>query len=192
MSLRSRMNLVPALAVVFLLFSACSINVKKNNNGEDKNVDITTPVGGIHVSNDASVRDTGLAVYPGARLRTKNDGDEKNANVDISGFGFGVKVVAVEYESGDPQDKVISFYRGQLKKYGNVLECRTSGHVDYSRTTDSRGSKDLHCDGSNSGNDIELKAGTQSDQHIVSVEPTGNGSNFTLVFVRTHGKDDSI
>jgi hypothetical protein len=113
-----------------LLLPGCSVNVKKEKNGEDKRVDISTPVGGIHVSKDANAGDVGLAVYPGARLKQKDGGDDKNANVDISGFGFGLKVVALEYESDDTPDKLIAFYRDQLKKYGNsILECHTA-HLD--------------------------------------------------------------
>ncbi len=180
-----------ALMVVALL-TACSINVKKNNNGEDKNVDINTPMGGIHVSNDADVRDTGLPVYPGAHVKPGDkDDDQKNANVNISGFGFGLKVVAVEYLSDDSPSKVVDYYQNQLKKYGNVLQCHTSGHANYSRDT-GKGSNALKCDGDNTGQNLELKAGTEDNQHIVAIEPQGNGSSFTLVYVRTHGKDDSI
>src|SRR5579884_1867292 len=105
-------------ATVFFLCSACSVNVKKNNDGQDKNVDIDTPFGGIHVSKGADVRDTGLPVYPGAKPKSKdNDDDEKSANVDISTSAFGLKVVALDYETGDAPDKVISFYKDKLKQY---------------------------------------------------------------------------
>lgn len=178
--------------VVVMLLSACSVNVKKNDNGEDKNVDINTPVGGIHVSNGPDVRDTGLPVYPGARLKLKDtDGDQKNANVDISGFGFGVKVVAVEYASDDPPAKLIAYYENQLKKYGNVLQCRSNEHVNYTRSSDENDSK-LKCEGDNTGENVELKVGTEDNQHIVAVQPDGSGASFTLVYVRTHGKDTSI
>ena len=194
MSKRGKSVFALALTLVFVaLLAACSVNVKKSDNGEDKNVDITTPMGGIHVSNDADVRDTGLPVYPGSRPKAKDkDGDQKSANVNISGFGFGVKVVAIEYQSDDPPGKLIAFYRDQLKKYGNVLECRSSGHVNYSHTGDQHSSKELKCEGDDSGKNIELKVGTQDNQHIVAVEPDGSGSSFGLVYVRTHGKDDSI
>jgi hypothetical protein len=193
MYLPSKWIMTFALAVFFLGSTACSVNVKKGNNGDDKNVDINTPMGGIHVSNDADVRDTGLTVYPGARLKERDkDGDQKNANVNISGFGFGVKVVAIEYAADDPPGKLIAFYQEQLKKYGDVLECHSSGHVNYSRGADQHGSKALKCEGDNSGNNVELKAGTEDNQHIVSIEPDGKGSSFALVYVRTHGKEDSI
>jgi hypothetical protein len=49
----------------------------------------------------------------------------------------------------------------------------------------------LTCQGSG-GSDIELKVGKQDDQHIVAVKPQGKGSTFSLVYVRTHGKDADI
>src|SRR5256712_8691364 len=184
-----------ALAVIALvLLPACSINVKKNEDGEDKKVDIETPLGGIHVSKDADVRDVGLPVYPGARVKEKEvSGEEKSANVNLSALGFGLKVVAVEYESDDPPAKLIAYYKDQLKKYGSVLECHTSGHGgDMSVHTgkhDSHESKELKCEGDNSGKNVELKVGTEDNEHIVSIEPQGKGATFALVYVQTRGKD---
>jgi hypothetical protein len=179
-------------AAALLLLPACSVNVKKEANGQDKQVDINTLVGGVHVSKQADVSDVGLAVYPGARLKEKDsNGSDKSANVNISGFGFGLKVVALEYESDDAPAKVLAFYKDQLKKYGNVLECHTSkGNWNVNMGKDS--SNELTCEGSSGGRNIELKAGRKDDQHIVEVESEGKGSNFSLVYVRTHGKDADI
>lgn len=180
---------------IIVLWPACSVNVQKQSNGQDKQVDIQTLLGGVHVSKQADVSETGLPVYPGARLKEKDSGgSDKSANVNISGFGFGIKVVAVSYESDDASAKVLSFYKDQLKKYGTVLECHTSRR-NWSMNTGSQGSKkgsnELTCQGSG-GNEIELKVGKQDDQHIVAVEPEGRGSSFSLVYVRTHGKDADI
>jgi hypothetical protein len=180
-------------AVTALLLPACSVNVKKEQNGDDKQVDIDTPVGGIHVSKGANVADVGLAVYPGARLKQKDsDGEDKSANVNISSFGFGLKVVTLEYESDDSPAKLVAYYKDQLQKYGHVLECHTS-HLDVN--TDMKrsdhSSHELTCEGS-SGSNIELKVGTKENQHIVAVQPEGKGSSFSLVYVRTHGKDAEI
>ncbi|HZQ93537.1 MAG TPA: hypothetical protein VFA67_00930 [Candidatus Sulfotelmatobacter sp.] len=176
-----------------LLLGACSVNVKKEKNGEDKNVDIRTPLGGIHVSKGASPDDVGVPVYPGAHLKQKDsDGNDKSANVNISGFGFGLKVVALEYESSDSPEKVVSYYKDQLKKYGNVLVCHTSNlHVNPDIKSDDHGSHELTCEGS-SGSNIELKVGSKENQHIVAVKPEAGGSSFSLVYVRTHGKDGEI
>jgi hypothetical protein len=181
-------------AVLVMLLPACSVNVKKENNGQDKQVDIKTLLGGIHVSKDADVADTGLALYPGARVKRKDsDGGDKSANVNISGFGFGLKVVALEYQSDDAPTKLVTFYRDQLQKYGVVLECHSSKHADFNMKLDDKSSHNLTCDsGDRNGNNVELKAGTKENQHIVSVEPDGKGSSFSLVYVRTHGKDADI
>jgi len=180
-------------ALVALLLPACSVNVKKEQNGEDKQVDIRTPLGGIHVSKGANVADVGLAVYPGARLKQQgSDGEDKSANVDISSFGFRVKVVALEYESDDSPAKLVAYYKDQLQKYGHVLECHTS---NFDVNTDPKhwdhDSHELTCEGSK-GNNIELKVGTKENQHIVAVGPEGKGSKLSLVYVRIHGKDAEI
>ena len=181
-----------ACTVSLLLLAACSINVKKEKNGEDKQVDINTPVGGIHVSKGVNPDEVGIPIYPGARLKEKDDGDDKSANVNFSGFGFGLKVVALDYESNDAPDKVIAFYKDQLKRYGNVILCHTSSlHVNTDVKKHDDGSHELTCE-SDSGRDVELKVGSKENQHIVAVEPSGSGASFSLVYVRTHGKDAEI
>jgi hypothetical protein len=196
-------NKLPAFAMtaagaslaVILFLPACKVNVEKERNGEDKQVDIKTFAGGIHVSNDADAADTGLVVYPGAHPKAKDSsGDNKSANVNISGFGYGVKVVALEYESDDAPVKILSFYKDQLKKYGTVLECHTSS-LNLDMKMGSHGSKsdsnELTCEGEH-GDNVELKVGRKDDQHIVAVESKGKGSSFSLVYVRTHGKEAEI
>jgi hypothetical protein len=186
-------GLVVAVLAGFLL-PACSVNVKKEADGRDKQVDIKTLVGGIHVSKQANAADVGLAVYPNARPKPESTSDDdRSANVNISGFGYGIKVVALEYESDDSPSKLVEFYKDQLKKYGSVLECRTSKHLDLDMRASKSGREphELTC-GSTSGNNIELKVGTKENQHIVAVQPEGKGSSFSLVYVRTHGKDADI
>jgi hypothetical protein len=189
--LHTKPRLVLAFTAVLALFPACSVNVKKGSNGEDKKVDIETPVGDIHVSNGADVRDTGLAVYPGARVKQKEeDGNEKSANVDISTGYFGLKVIAVEYESDDAADKIITFYRAQLKKYGDVLECHTHkqrGNVEVNHSDQDSSSK-LTCE-ENDGPTVELKVGTKDNQRIVAVSTEKAGSSFALVRLKMHGND---
>jgi hypothetical protein len=185
--MRKFIGLTAMSAVVIV--SACSINVKKDEQGKDKNVDINTPFGGIHVNENADVRDTGLPVYAGARLKKKDDsGDEKSANVNISTGEFGLKVVAVEYESDAAPGKLVAYYKNELKKYGNVLECHTEGEHD----TYEGNSDELKCEGNNNGKTVELKVGTKSNEHLVSIKPQGKGSDFALVYVRTRGKDTTI
>jgi hypothetical protein len=185
------------VTAALIVLSGCSINVKKDSNDKDENkkVDIDTPFGGIHVSKGADVHDTGLTVYPGAKPKTKGDSDddEKSANVDISTSSFGVKVVAIQYETKDAPPKVTAFYKDKLKQYGNVLECHTSDKsYSYSGHSDKNDSEELKCEGNNNGKTIELKVGTRSNQHIVAINPQDQGSDFSLVYVRLRGKEGTI
>jgi len=178
-----------ALAAI-LVFPACDVNVKKSDSGDDKNVDIKTPIGGLHVSKDVDPRDTGIAVYPGARKREKASSGDDNANLGISTGLFGFRVVVVHYETDDAPDKVIAFYNNELKRYGSVLECHTrssGGHTNVEMGKDK--SHSLKCEGDSDGKTIELKVGEEENQHVVAIEPQAKGCEFTLVKVQTHGKD---
>jgi len=188
-AIRCCLSIAVILASLALL-PACSVSVKDHDNDGNTKVDINTPVGGIHVDENADARDTGLPVYPGARPKAKsNDGDKKSANVNLSAFGFGLKVVAIEYESDDPPAKIIAYYQDQLKRYGNVLQCHGGGFkIDNGHVVGG----DLKCDSDDGGNKIELKAGTSDNQHIVSVDPRGKGSDFAIVWVRVRGKEGDI
>ena len=181
------------LLAAMALLSACSVNVKKDEEGQEKKIDIQTPVAGLHVSNDPDAQDTGLPVYPGATRKHKKEGDsdETGANINIASSLFGLKVVAVEFLSDDPPEKIMAFYKDKLKKYGNVLEChkrKGGGSVTMDSGDDDNKSKELKCEGDNSGDVIELKVGTEEKQHIVSIQPKDKGTDFALVFVQTRGK----
>ena len=91
-----------AIAAAFSLLvrlPACSLNVKKNEKGEGEKVDIQTPVGGIHVSQDANrARHRAWRHIRGRVEKEKSSQhDGNNANVNISSGFFGVKVVAIEF-----------------------------------------------------------------------------------------------
>ena len=189
------------LALVFggvLALPGCNVNVKKSGEGREKNVDIETPIGALHVSKGADVRDVGLPVYPGARKKdSDNDSEEKSANVNISSSMFGLKVVAIQYLSDDAPEKIVAYYADQLKKYGSVLECHTnksqSSGAMYSGE-DSSESQQLKCEGDNNGQVIELKVGTKQNQRIVAIRPaeSSKGSDFALVYIKMRGGKDTI
>jgi hypothetical protein len=192
----NRAKLIIAVSFAgWLTFSACTVSVKDHENGDNSKVDIETPIGGIHVDEQADLRDIGLPLYPGARHKSKTGQDSKSANVNISSGLFGVKVVAIEYESDDPPDKLLAYYRDKMKKFGSIVECRTDkqgGDLKVKASNHEDGSRPVSCDDNNSGNVVELKTGTDNNQHLVSVEPEGKGTDFSLVYVRTRGKQGEI
>lgn len=196
-SFTTRVVLIPAVCVLLLGLAACGVNVKEKDNGHgDKDVTIQSPVGSLHVGKDVQGADTGLSVYPGAKLVEKDDdGGSDRANVNISTSLFGLKLVVVKYVSDDAPEKLVAFYSNDLKRYGKVLQCRKSGmgpdvkvsiHDD---DKDSKPSGKLVCTGDDKGETIEIKVGTNNNEHIVAVSPKGKGSEFALVYV--HTRDDS-
>jgi len=188
-----------ALLAALIVLPACSINVKdKDKNGEG-HVDIKTPMGDIHVNEQPDIRETGLSLYAGAKPAPKDNGDDKkSANVNISGMGFSLKVVAAEFQSDDSPDKIIAYYNKELQRFGKPIECHgrwNGGDVDgdFHHKDDKEGSKPVSCRQVESGDSVELKVGTEENQHIVAVKPDGKGARFALVYVRTRaGKDDTI
>ncbi len=188
---RCKLAIAPALLALMLL-AACSVHVD-DSKGEG-NVDVKTPFGAVQVHSNADAQDTGLSVYPGARRRSSDPHDRHSAHVNISSAMFGVKVVAVEYESDDPPEKLIAYYVDEMKKFGAVLRCRSHGeHAGIVAHPGKDPSGDLKCEPAAAGADeLELEAGTDRNQHIVSIQPNGKGTRFALVHVVARGEQQPI
>jgi hypothetical protein len=195
-SLVSRLLSISLLGPV-VVATACSINVKDKNKDGEARVDIRTPLGDVHVNEQPDVKETGLAVYPGAQPAPKAGSDEKkSANVNISTPGFTLKVVAVEFQSADAPDKVLAFYHKELQHFGKPIECHghwtDGGDVDV-KPGKKDGSKPVSCKSDSGGDKVELKVGTEENQHIVAVKPEGDGTRFALVYVLARtGSEDAI
>jgi hypothetical protein len=109
----NRMSKAAGLLVALALaagIAGCRVHVDKGANGEDKNVQVDTPFGGVHVNTDqTTASDLGLPVYPGAQS-VKGDDEHKSADVHM-GFGeWQLRVRAVSYSTPDAEDKVVTFY----------------------------------------------------------------------------------
>jgi len=187
-----------ALFAALCALPACSINAHDKHNSKDgeARVDIKSPMGDLHVSEQADIRDAGLPLYPGAKPAPKDGGDDKkSANVNLSVPGFSLKVVAAEFTSDDAPDKVIAYYNKELQKYGKPIQCHgawSGGHVESSHDQ-YEGSKPVSCGKNGSGDSVELKVGTEANQHIVAIKPNSQGARFALVYVRMHtGSDNTI
>ena len=186
-----------AVLAALVVLPPCSINVKDKNKNGQSSVDIKSPVGDLHVDEQPDIRDAGLSVYPGARPAPKVNGeDKKSANVNLSLPGFALKVVVAEFASNDSSDKVLAYYDKELQKYGKAIQCRgpwSGGDVGVNADKKEGLSKPVSCRNSRSGDSVELKVGTEGNQHVVAIKPDGKGSRFALVYVRARtGKDDTI
>jgi hypothetical protein len=193
-----------ALAFLAIIATSHVATAQQDSSGKDKSFDVQSSVGDLHMGTDADARKAGLALYPGARLHHDDgkdkDKDSSTPNLSLFTEAFGIKLVVAKYDSDDAPGKVIDFYQDKLKKFGKVLECHTrdhSGtHADISSDDDKdsdKKSKELKCEGDNTGPVTELKVGTENNQHVVEVEPADkNGSTFAIVYVHARGKEGDI
>jgi hypothetical protein len=176
---------------MILLLGACSVNVDDKDKKNAK-VDIQTPFANLKVDSSEKAADNGIPVYPGAHLRPADGNDNHSANINLGAAGFGLKVIAAEYETDDSPEKVKAFYQDKMKKFGATLLCNghsggSDVHINHKNDSDNK----LTCAGT-SGDGWEIKAGTSDDEHLVSIEPHGSGTRFGTVLVQTHGKQDTL
>jgi hypothetical protein len=106
-----------------------------------------------------------------------------------------VKVVALSYVTDDPQDKVWDYYKKELSKYGKVLDC-SPGSPDLQITAKEKNQLTCNNRGSKHNENVHinpdephLKVGTEDRQRVVGFKHSGNGTNFSLVYVVTRGED---
>jgi hypothetical protein len=183
--------LVAALFCVAAI-AGCSVTTHDKDNGKKNDVDIRTPFGSLSVrEGHTDVKDTGLALYPGARAKKDFDDEHHSANVDISSSLFGLKVVALKFESDDSSDKVLAFYRKEMGKYGKVIDCNGGFNLNFHHHDNDA---EVSCNGHDAGHGYkeELKVGTENNQRILAIKPSGNGSEFTLVYVRAWEHKDTM
>jgi hypothetical protein len=171
--------------------AGCRVQVEKDAKGVDKNVQVDTPFGGVHVNTgQTTATDLGLPVYPGADVVID---DDKHDSADVQ-LGFGVwqlHVRAVSYATSDSKEQVAAFYKKALGRYGDVISCQGNSPVGTPTTT----AEGLTCSDDESGSvkidrqeygssdyGMELKAGSRRHQHIVGFETSpGAKTRFSLV-----------
>lgn len=167
---------VAAVLPAVVLATACVV-VREEQDGRTTRVDVSTPLGALVARTGENTGNTGLPVYPGAQLsRDGDDSDYDQAKVSIGTPWFGLHVIAAEYESRESPERILNFYREQMKAFGAVIECR--GEVNFKNGRP-------ECRSQPSSDRVQLLAGTEERHRTVSVKPRGQGSEFALVSIQT-------
>jgi hypothetical protein len=194
-----RMAAILAVGLAWVAgMTGCRVHVDKSANGEDKKVQVDTPFGGVHVNTDQlTAADIGLPGYPGATA-VKSD-EHQSADVHL-GFGqWKLRVKVASYETSDSSDKVASFYKKALGRYGSVITCKDNSPVGAPKTTsqgltcadDEHHKVDTGNFHSGAGN-FELKAGSKRHQHILGFDNSPDGKTwFSLVMLDLPADGDS-
>jgi hypothetical protein len=173
---RGGRSLAAGLAAVLGLMLAIGLRAKAQDSEQDG--------AGIVVSGKATAHDVGLPFYPGAKPYKDNKDDSDAGRLGLWGGSYGFKLAVVKMESNDAPEKVAKFYKKALSKYGAVLDCTNGG----SASSDNDSSNSLTCDDDKPDKGGMLfKAGTKKKQHLVGVQPHGEGTVFQLIYVEAKG-----
>jgi hypothetical protein len=144
---------------------------------------------GVMVSKQATAKDVGLPVYPGAKAHKDEKDDSSSVQMGLWGSSFGFKLAVMKMESNDAPEKIAEFYKKALAKYGTVLNCSdASQRTSAKNKTGASNQIDCEDDKPEKGG-LVFKAGTKEKQHIVGIQPNGQGSVFQLVYVEARGDD---
>ena len=187
------LNLAAAIMVLILLVAvavpAADAQDQSNPDKSSKNDNISAS---FDLGKDASAKDVGLPLYPGSHRHQDSKDDSASLNMGFSGGSSGFKMAMLKMDSTDSPDKIAAFYRKALSKYGKVLTCSGPGaEPSTDASKDSAKSTDLSCDHNKPDqSEIELKAGTKQNQHVVGIKLEGAVTTYQLVYIETHGLDD--
>lgn len=181
-----RLTLLAAAACTLL--AGCRVSSSNHANGD--NVQVSTPFGSVHVKTDkdANLAGIGLTTYPGAVPVKDDDGKDKDAadiNLNFGDFHLGVK--AASFQTSDSPAKVEAFYRKDMARYGEVIDCQGNQTVGQPTHTaqgltcrdNDHGNHEIHV--SDDHDHPELRAGSPEHQHIVGIEPRDGGTRIGLV-----------
>ena len=150
--------------------------------------------GGLDLHADSDAADVGLPAYPGAIKKSDRNGDPTGFSFGVWGESFGIKLAVVTYRSVDSVDKVASFYRDAMGRYGSVLDCSDvrnkpkTPHASHDDKADK--DKPVTCDDDDfvAGGRL-YKVGTNRAQRVFKATPWHDGVTFELVRVEQHGTD---
>ena len=190
-SWKSRINasaLASVLGIIALLSFVLAVSAQENADKHKDKSEINLSVG---ANKNVTAKDVGLPIYPGARPH-KDEGKDDSGAAQLWAWynNSGFKLVVLKFESDASPDKVSVFYRKELAKYGEVLDC--SAPSQKTNDTAKNPSHKLTCDDdgvqTKSGH-FQYKAGTKEEQHLVGIEPNGSGSVFHLLYVKSRSDD---
>jgi hypothetical protein len=186
---------IGAALCVTVSLGAIGASAQQDKDKSGVNVTVTgkdgSDVGGLVISAQATAKEAGLPLYPGARPHKDEKDDSSGAKLGLWGTTFGFKLIALKMESNDSQEKVATFYQKALAKYGTVLNCSDSSKTQTDKDKDKdESSKKLTCgDDHPDPGGVLFKVGSKEKQRIVSVTPNGSGCIFHVVYLEARSDD---
>jgi len=170
-----------------LLVAALPLGAQETKDSGKSESEMNRHSVGFIASQEASAKDVGLPLYPGARQHKDKSDDSSAVRLGLWGGNSGFKLAVLKLESNDAPEKVAKFYRKALGKYGKVLDCSNPSKAA-SENNEGGSSSELSCeDEQPKSGEVVLKAGTKEQEHLVGIQEEGGLTVFQLVYVETRG-----
>jgi len=147
---------------------------------------------GIEIKAEASMREIGLPIYPGARPQIDREGDEPAVSMGLWGGMFGFKLQVNKFQSADDVEAVAAYYREAMAKHGTVLDCSAPPAKAVRINKDSKDDKDddnrLSCkdDKPEAGGRL-YKVGSKKNFRVVAIKPVATGVHFQVLRITLGG-----
>jgi hypothetical protein len=177
---------------VLLAANAVLGQEKSPNASKDKEVSVSVQGpdtdAGLILSAQATAKEVGLPIYPGAIPHKEQDKDDDSPALKMGlwGSSFGFKLVVLKMESTDSPKKIASYYQKALARYGTVLDCTNA--VPPPQTKDEKSQKLTCGDDKPDPGGMLFKAGSNEKKHLVGIQPKGNGALFQLLYIEARGE----
>jgi hypothetical protein len=183
---------VGVIVLGILLVAALPLAAQDNKDSGKTESEMGRNSIGFIASKEASAKDVGLPLYPGARPHKDTHDESAGVQLGLWGGDSGFKLAVLKLESNDAPEKVAAFYRKALAKYGKVLDCSDSSRAAGEKPK-GNSSNELSCeeDRPDKG-ELVLKAGTKEEQHVVGIRASGDLTVFDLVYVKARGSGRSM
>lgn len=145
----------------------------------------------LKIDDNATAAATPFSVYPGA-TRTKRRGNStEGVKIDFALGSFGFKLDVVTLMSNDSPEKIAAYYRRELSRYGEVLDCSLS-RKDPERMRIERETK-LRCKNNRADEGVtQFRAGRKNQEYVVVIEPRRTESRGESSGALTSGSEISL
>jgi hypothetical protein len=118
----------------YLFVSRIHVARTPGGRGENTAIRFETPLGSVRVDKQERVdpKLLGIPLYPGAVVVEGQAGGAR-VDVDLDFAGKSLRVAAVQMETPDPMEKVVSFYRSEASDFALRFESRGRAEFHSSR-----------------------------------------------------------
>jgi len=185
-----RLGSCAAIGVVvlgLLCVAALPVAAQEKNDAGKTQSEMDRHSVGFIASEEASAKDVGLPIYPGARRHKDKSNESSAVRLGLWGGASGFKLGVLKLEPNDAPEKVAMFYRKALAKYGKVLDCSGSTKATGEKKK-GESSSELGCeDEQPESGELVLKAGTKEEEHVVGIKADGGLTIIQLVYVERRG-----